>query len=169
MEWSPNLIVRHGFLNQRGTDTGLWNSPHKLGDCDSPGMLDGVMLYVLGRIAFCAFAQRGWGGCKESKTKQVSLFEKRMFIEVGFNLGAIPGEELQWYLSITLAWTWCCVASLTSVRLLWMCCRLLQPRSDVGHGCGCVYRLYYTVYIRSICKLQSSASITPMIWNTTRL
>lgn len=64
------------------------------------------MLYVLGRIDFCAFAQKGWWGAggrrrKESKTKQVSLFEKKIFIEVGFNLGAILGEELQWYLSIT--------------------------------------------------------------------
>lgn len=41
-------------------------------------------------------------GCKESKAKQVSLFEKQMFIEIGFNLGAILGEELLWYLGITL-------------------------------------------------------------------
>lgn len=61
----------------------------------------GVMLYVLVRID-CAFAQKGWrgaGGCvwggrhKELKTKQVSLFEKKMFIEVGFNLGAILGKN----------------------------------------------------------------------------
>lgn len=144
-------------------------SLHKLGGCDSLRML--IWSHAVCSLQGCFLwaCTEGMEGYKESKTKQVSLFEKRMFIEIGFNLGAILGEELLWYLGITLTWAWCCVSSLRCVRQLWMCSVLLQPRSDAGHGCVCMCRLSIAVYIKSICKLPCSASITPMIWNIAKL
>ena len=115
---------------------------------------------MLGRIAFYAFAQQSWG-CKEPNPKQIGLFEKEMFIEIGFNIGAIAGEAVVFKHNIGWKAMLCSFsASLTSVRSLWMCCALLQPRSYVGHGGVCVSRLSIAVYSRRLCELWSFASIT---------
>lgn len=110
-----------------------------------PGFLAGMPFVCL---------HRRDGDARNPTPNKSVFFEKKMFVEVGFNIGAIAGE-VQWRFSLTWSTMLSSLSYICKVALGVLCC-CSQGQLWGMVGCVCVQTVYSSVQQKHLWALPLS-------------